>query len=191
MRLQPIEKPQGLLMRIAYWMTRRKFGKVMTPMKVIYPRMPGAMKVAYAIAKFEMKGIRLEPALKFMVTTLAAQINGCGFCVDIARAMAIREKLGMEKFNALLEYRTSPLFSDRERAALAYVEEVTRNKRVSDATFETLRKHFSESEIVEITWLNAVENYYNLINLPLEIESDGFCAIAQEQMSISASAVRH
>jgi len=191
MRLQPIEKPKGLMMRVAYWMTRRQLGKVMTPMKVIYPRMPGAMKVAYEISKFEMKGIRLEPELKFMVTTLAAQINGCGFCLDIGRAMAIRERVGMEKLNALADYRTSPLFSGRERAALAYAEEATRNKRVSDATFEELRKHFNEREIVEITWLNAVENYYNLINLPLEIESDGFCAIAQEKMSISGGAVRH
>ncbi len=183
MRLEPIEKPKGLLMRIAYWMTRRQLGRVMTPMKVLYPRMPGVLRLSYEIQKFEMKGIRLEQGLHFMVATLAAQINGCGFCVDLARAMAIREHLGMEKFNALSEYRTSPIFSDRERAALAYVEEATRHKRVSDATFEALRKHFSEWEIVEITWLNAVENYYNLINLPLEIESDGFCALAQARMA--------
>ncbi len=186
MRLEPIEKPKGLMMRIAYWMTRRQLGKVMTPMKVVYGRMPGAVRLSYEIAKFETKGIRLEPQLKFMVTNLAAQINGCGFCVDIGQAMAIRERLGMEKFNALLEYRTSPLFSGRERAALAYVEEVTRHKRVSDATFEALRQHFNEREIVEITWLNAVENYYNLINLPLEIESDGFCAIAEKKMKKTA-----
>ena len=179
MRLEPIEKPKGLMMRIAYWMTRRQLGKVMTPMKVVYPRIPEALRLSYEISKFEMKGVRLEPGLKFMVVTLAAQINGCGFCVDIARAMAIREHLGMDKFNALSEYRTSPLFSERERAALAYIEEATRHKRVSDATFEALRQYFNEREIVEITWLNAVENYYNLINLPLEIESDGFCAIAQ------------
>jgi alkylhydroperoxidase family enzyme len=171
------------MMRIAFWVTRRQLGKVITSMKVLYPRVPGMLKLSYEIQKFEMKGIRLEPRLKFMVTTLAAQINGCGFCVDIGRAMVIRKRLGMEKFNALLEYRTSPLFSDRERAALAYVEEATRHKRVSDDTFEALRKHFSEWEIVEITWLNAVENYYNLINLPLEIESDGLCAIAQARMT--------
>jgi alkylhydroperoxidase family enzyme len=179
MRLEPIEKPKGLLMRIAYWMTRRQLGTVITPMKVLYPRMPGVMKLSYEIQKFEMKGIRLERGLHLMVAALASQINGCGFCVDIARAIAIREHLGMEKLNALSEYRTNSLFSDRERAALAYVEEATRQKRVSDATFEALRRHFSEREIVEITWLNAVENYYNLINLPLEIESDGLCAIAQ------------
>jgi alkylhydroperoxidase family enzyme len=179
MRLEPIEKPKGLMMRIAFWMSRRRLGKVMTPMKVVYTRVPEAMKLSYEISKFEMKKIRLETRLKFMVVTLAAQINGCGFCVDIARAMAIREHLGMEKFNALMEYRTSPLFTERERAALAYIEEATRHKRVSDATFEALRQHFNEREIIEITWLNAVENYYNLINIPLEIESDGFCAIAE------------
>jgi alkylhydroperoxidase family enzyme len=183
MRLEPIEKPKGLMMRIAFWMARRRLGKVITPMKVLYPRVPEMLKVSYEIQKFEMKGVRLDPALKFMVTTLAAQINGCSFCVDIGRAIAIRQHLGMEKFNALSEYLTSPLFSDAERAALAYVEEATLHKRVADATFETLRKYFSEREIVEITWLNAVENYYNLINLPLEIESDGLCAIAQARMA--------
>ncbi len=178
MRLEPIEKPKGLMMRIAYWMTRRQFGKVMTPMKVVTARIPASLRLTYEIQKFQMKGIRLESGLHLMVVTLASQVNGCGFCVDLAQAMAIREHLGMEKFNALSECRTSPLFSDRERAALAYVEEATRHKRVADATFEVLRKHFSEWEIAEITWLNALENYYNLINLPLAIESDGFCAIA-------------
>ncbi len=180
MRLEPIEKPKGLMMRIAFWMTRRQFGKVLTPMKVLYPRMPGILRLSYEIQKFEMKGIRLEPGLKFMVATLAAQINGYGFCVDIGRAMAIRQHLGMEKFNALPEYRTT---RSSPSEALAYVEEATRHKRVSDATFQALRKHFSEWEIVEITWLNAVENYYNLINLPLEIESDSLCAIAEARIA--------
>jgi alkylhydroperoxidase family enzyme len=181
MRLQPIEKPKGLMMRFAFWMTQRQLGKVLTSMKVLYPRMPGILKLSYEIQKFETKGIHLDAGLHFMVATLASEINGCNCCVDLARAMAIREHLGMEKFNALSEYRTSPLYSDRERAALAFVEEATRHKHVSSATFETLRKYFSEQEIVEITWLNAVHNYYNLINLPLEIESDGFCEIAQAQ----------
>lgn len=182
-RLAPIEKPRGFMMRLAFWGTRRQLGKVMTPMKVLYPRVPGLMKPSYEIAKAEMKKIQLELGLHLMVVTLASQINGCGFCLDLARSMAIREHLGMEKFNALSEYGTSPLFSDRERAALAYVEEATRHKHVSDHTFEELRKNFNEREIVEITWLNAVENYYNLINIPLEIGSDGFCAIAQTRKS--------
>ena len=63
---------------------------------------------------------------------------------------------------------------------MAFVEEATHDTRLSDRTFETLRKYSREEEIV-ITWLNAVHNYDNLIDLRLEIESDGLCAIAQTQ----------
>jgi len=54
-------------------------------------------------------------------------------------------------------------------------------KNVGDATFADRRRHFNEREIVEITWLNALGNYYNLLNLPLGIEADGLCAIAQRR----------
>jgi len=186
MRLQPIEKPTGLMLRIAYWMTRRQFGKVMTPLKVITARIPQSARLSYEISKFELRGIRLDPTLHFLVGTMTAQINGCGFCADLGRAMAMRSQLDIAKFDALPEYRTSPLFSARERAALAYAEEATRHKRVADATFDELRRNFNEREIVEITWINAVENYYNLLNLPLAIESDGFCAIAGQQLDSGA-----
>ena len=179
MRLKPIEKPAGIAMRFAYWGMKRQFGKVMTPFKVLGARMPASMKFSYELSKFELDGLSLDPELHFLVGTLAALINGCGFCTDLARAMALRARLTLEKFDALPDYRTSPLFSEGERAALAYAEEATRTKRVSDATFASLRAHFTEREIAEITWVNAIENYYNLINIPLEIDSDGFCAIQQ------------
>lgn len=183
MRLEPIEKPRGLMLRMAYWGTRRQFGKVMTPLKVIIARMPKSVRMSASITSFELKGIRLDPTVHYLVSTLASQINGCEFCADLGRAMAIRDRLGMDKFDALLEYRTSPLFDARERAALAYAEEATSTRKVSDATFEELRKHFSEEEIAEITWVNAIENYYNLLNIPLEIGSDGFCSLALARSS--------
>ena len=70
------------------------------------------------------------------------------------------------------------MFSARERAALAYVEEATRTKIVSDATFGELAKHFGDREIAELTLANAIENFYNLLNLPLKVESDGLEALA-------------
>src|SRR5205809_7517662 len=103
MRLDPIEKPKGFIARMAYWGTRRRFGKVMTPMKVILARMPASLRFSNAIAKFELNGIWLEPTLHYMLGFLASMINGCDFCTDIDRSMAIREHLGMEKFSALSE----------------------------------------------------------------------------------------
>ncbi len=179
MRLEPIENPKSWMLRLAYRASKKRLGKVMSPMKVVYARIPGVLRASYELAKFEEKGVRLDPAIKLMVKSLTAQINQCGFCMDIAEAFAVDEKVGLEKLRALPEYGTSPLFSDRERAALAYAEEATRNKRVRDETFEKLRNYYDEQEIVEITWVNALENYYNLISIPLGLESDGLCAIAQ------------
>lgn len=183
-RLEPIEEPDGPGMQSAYRAMRQELGTVMTPVKVVFARMPGAMEFNSTYQEFRANGIQLEPELQLMVEALISEINGCGFCVDIARSEAIRENLGMEKFNALSEYQTNPIFSDRERAALAYAEEATRHKTVSDATFEALRTQFTDREIVEITWLNAMENYNNLVNIPLEIESDGLCAIATSETQI-------
>jgi len=181
MRLSPIEHPKHVMTRLAYWMSKRRLGKVMTPMKVVYARMPKIFRLAYEEVKLIENGVTVDPMISFLVRTWVAMINGCSFCVDIAQAAAVQKHMPLEKFHALAEYRTNPLYSERERAALAYVEEATRSKRVSDATFESLRRHFDDREIVEITWLNAIENYYNLINLPLEIESDGLCAIAERR----------
>ena len=181
MRLEPVENPPGLKLRIAYWLSKRRLGKVFTPMKVVYARIPGVLRGSYEMTKFEENGIGLDPALKLLVKSRAAQINGCSFCLDMAQALAVEQHIGLDKFHALQDYKTNSRFTESERAALAYVEEATRNKRVSDDTFGALRKHFNDREIVEITWVNALENYYNLISIPLGIESDGLCAIAQNR----------
>jgi alkylhydroperoxidase family enzyme len=60
---------------------------------------------------------------------------------------------------------------------------VTRTRDASDETFEALRRHFDEREIFELTWLNAVGNYFNLMAVPLRLESDGLAEIARARAS--------
>lgn len=175
MRLAPIEQPKSLKLRIAYRMIRKRLGKVITPAKVVYARVPETLKLAKALADLQESGIKLDQEIAFLVKTYVAGINKCAFCVDIGQAMAMQSGMDLTKFNHLHEYKTHPGFTARERAALDYVDEATRNKTVSDATFARLQEHFNEREVVEITILNAIENFYNLMNLPLEIESDGLC----------------
>jgi len=55
---------------------------------------------------------------------------------------------------------------------LAYLEEINTTKNVSEYTFDQLQCYFSEKEIVEITWMNATEAYFNLMAKPLGLESD-------------------
>lgn len=178
-RLDPIEKPASLRMRFAYWLSRRRLGKVPSVLKVVYARDPGFAMLGWRIAQYTEKGTKLSPSLRLLIQAVVAERNGCGFCLDMARAMAVQEDLGLEKFEALPEWRTSPLFDERERAALAYVCEASDDCRVGDATFETLRKHFDETEIVQITVVGAIESFYNRIALPMGLGADGLCAIQQ------------
>jgi alkylhydroperoxidase family enzyme len=178
MRLTPIEKPPSLLGKLLNAAIRRTLGRPITPSQVIYNRVPAAWRITLAFQLFERFGAKLPQELMLLVTTHVAQLNGCAFCRDIKRAVAIRGKLGTERFDALADWRGSSVFSERERAALAYVEEATRSKLVSDATFAELAKHFDEREIAELTLLNAIENFYNLLNLPLEVEADGLETLA-------------
>ena len=177
MRLQPIEHPRGLMMRLAYFFGRRKFGKVITPMKVVTARVPKSARVSYEIAKMMEHGFTLDKQLQALLHIRISQVNQCAFCVDIGQAFALREGGSLEKINKLENYRSDPAFTAAERAALAYVEEVSKTKTAGDVTFEKLRSHFSDEQIAEITLLNAFENFYNLTNRPLGIESDNLCAL--------------
>ena len=181
MRITPIEKPRGLLLRFFLFFVRRQFGKALTPYTVVFARMPGALWAQLGIYWGLERGVSIDKTLQFLVQTHVAHLNGCGFCVDIGRAVAVYRGLTLEKVDALDAWRTHSAFTPAERAALAYVEEATRSKRVSDEVFAELRRHFDDRAIVQITWLCAVENYFNLINLPLGIESDGLCAIAERR----------
>ena len=102
----------------------------------------------------------------------ASRLNGCAFCEDLALANAVRERVGSQKFAALPDFRTSSAFSEREKAAPAFAEEATRDRHVRDETFAAVRAKFTETEIVELAWVSAAENYFNLQAHPLGIGSD-------------------
>lgn len=84
------------------------------------------------------------------------------------------------KFDAQEEYRSSPLFTDAERAALDYVTELTKNRTVNPETFARLAQYYSEREICEIVWLVASEHLYNMTNIGLNIHSDMLCDITKK-----------
>ena len=179
--LAPIEKPKGLLKKLVYAMSRREFGKVPTPIKVVYARMPVAFGMFVGkIAKLDQK-LTLPVETAMLIREQVAHINVCTFCVDIGRYFAIKAKMNEAKFDAIGEYRTSPLFNEAERAALDYVTELTRNKAVQPETFKRVAQHYSELAICEMVWLVASEHFYNMTNLGLNIHTDMLCDIARKR----------
>ena len=179
--LPPIERPQGLIKKFAYHFTRQQFGKVLTPVKVHSARLPAAFGMFYAkIGKLDKK-LTLPRETVLLIRERVAQINICSFCMDIGRSFAIKEMMSEAKFDALDEYRTSALFTDAERAALDYVTELTKDKKVNPDTFARIARHYSEREICEIVWLVASEHLYNMTNIGLNIHSDVLCDLSKKR----------
>lgn len=176
--LAPIENPKSLMMKLAYYFTRRQFGKVLTPLKVHSARLPAAFGLFYAkVGKLDKKLI-LPAETVLLIREQVAHINICLFCIDIARSFTIKASMNQAKFDALEHYRTSPLFTDAERAALDYVTELTREKKVNPDTLARMAGHYSERQICEIVWLVASEHLYNITNIGLNIHSDMLCDIS-------------
>jgi alkylhydroperoxidase family enzyme len=179
--LSPIEKPHGLIMKLAYYFTRRQFGKVLTPLKVHSARLPSAFGFFYAkIGKLD-KRLTLPPETVMLIREQVARINVCLFCMDIGRSFTIKTSMNQAKFDALEQYRTDALFTEAERAALDYVTELTKEKKVNPETFGRLSHHYSEREICEIVWLVASEHVYNMTNIGLNIHSDMLCDISRKK----------
>jgi alkylhydroperoxidase family enzyme len=179
--LPPIEKPPGLAKKLAYYFTRKQFGKVLTPVKVHSARLPAAFGLFYAKIGTLDKKLTLSREMVLVIREQVAQINICPFCTDIGRSFAIKESMNEAKFDALKQYRTTSLFNQAERAALDYVTELTKNKKVDPETFARLSAHYSEREICEIVWLVASEHLYNITNIGLNIHSDMLCDISRRK----------
>jgi alkylhydroperoxidase family enzyme len=179
--LTPVEKPQGLIMKLAYYFTRRQFGKVLTPLKVHSARLPSAFGLFYTKVGNPDKKLALPTEIVLLIREQVARTNGCHFCMDIGRSIAIKTSINEAKFDALDQYRTNPLFTAAEGAALDYVTELTKNRNVSPDRFARMARHYSEREICEIVWLVASEHLYNMTNIGLNIHSDMLCDIARKR----------
>jgi alkylhydroperoxidase family enzyme len=166
------------MLKLGYFFTRKQFGSVPGPLGVFCARMPFAFTGFYGkLARLDKK-LTIPAETAVLIREQVARTNVCAFCMDANRWAAIN-KAGVDeaKLDALEDYDSSPLFSDAERTALEYATEVTREKEVRADTFADLRRHFDERQVCEIVWLVASEHLYNINNIALGIESEGYCSV--------------
>jgi alkylhydroperoxidase family enzyme len=171
MRLTSIENPQSLLLKIAYYISKKQFGKVIAPLKYIYSRSIPAMMTSMKIYKSENK-LSLPKETKLFIRYYTSHLNDCPFCSNSTEFMIQKENVELQQWKEFMNFRNSDKFSDKEKSLLAYLEEVNFTKSATDETFNDLKKYYSEKEVIEITWLNATENYYTLLAKPLGLASD-------------------
>lgn len=181
--LVPIENPKGIIWKMIYAMTRKRFGKVITPLKVMAVRMPVSFgSFSGKIAQLDKK-LSLSPETVMLIREQVAHINVCEFCMDIGRAQTIVSSMNQQKFDALYMYQSSLLFSEKEKTLLDFVTVLARDRKMERDLFEKLAKQYDERSICEIVWVTASEFYYNIGNIGLNIHSDMLCDIAKKRVS--------
>lgn len=122
----------------------------------------GTGRAMLALQK-EVDASGLERSLMELVKIRASQINGCAYCIDMhtkdARAMGETE----QRIYALNAWHETPFFNERERAALEWTDSVTQisETHVPDEVYKRVRQHFTESELVALTFALVAINGWN------------------------------
>lgn len=109
----------------------------------------------------------LESSLLELVKTRASQINGCAFCLDRHTKDARAHGETEQRLYTLSAWRETPFFTDRERAALAWTEAVTRvaETGVPDDVYQQARNHFTDKEIVDLALAIVAINGWNRLSV--------------------------
>lgn len=174
----PAHFPYPWYLRLMLRLQRRRYGRELEPVR-LWARLPTAFLAMSAMYRaLDRKSSPIEPALRSLVQVRVSQINGCDFCVDLNSSLGFGRGLGEDKLRALAQSEGSPLFSEREKAALAYTETATRSDcRVGEPLIARLRMHFDDQAIVELAALIAYQNMSSKFNAALGVPAHGFCAL--------------
>lgn len=125
---------------------------------------PEAYKALVGVEKY-LSTVSLDIKLRELIKTRVSQINHCAYCLEMHTKDALKYGETERRLFALPAWKESPLFSDKEKAMLAMVEEITliSHNGVSDETFENAKKHFSDNELAHIIVATGQINLWNRI----------------------------
>ena len=136
---------------------------------------PQSLKPLFALgAQIEASG--LEHSLLELVKMRASQINGCAYCLDMHSKDARAEGETEQRLYLLDAWRETSLYSERERAALAWTEAVTlvAQGHVPDDAYDEASNHFTEQELVALTLAIAAVNSWNRLNIAFRMEAGNY-----------------
>lgn len=112
----------------------------------------------------------LDPHLRHLVKLYASQLNGCAFCVDMHSKEAKIDGERELRLYHLPVWRESPLFSEKEKAALEWTKAVTQlsQQHITEELYESVKKHFNDKELTELTMAIGLINLWNRFGAPFE-----------------------
>lgn len=110
-----------------------------------------------------IKKAGLEPDLVELVKLRASQINGCAYCIDMHTKDARSQGESEQRLYGVSAWQEAPFYNERERAALAWTESVTKisEAQLPDEIYNLVKKHFTERELVDLTLAVIAINSWN------------------------------
>ena len=126
---------------------------------------PGLIKKLFELSQLSSQG-SLGPTLTDLVHIRASQLNGCAFCLDMhVKEAKIHGESELRLYHLSI-WRESPLFSEKERAALEWTEAVTKlSAPLPDGLYEHARTCLSEKEMADLTFAIGIINFWNRLNI--------------------------
>ncbi|MFL6776047.1 MAG: carboxymuconolactone decarboxylase family protein [Sphingomicrobium sp.] len=119
-------------------------------------------------------GQHVDRKLLHLLKLRASQINGCAYCIAMHTDEALRDAEPTERLTMLDAWEESTLYSEKERAALAWIEEVTliADSGASKESFDALKTHFGEEEIGWLTLAAVMINAWNRMAISSRAQYD-------------------
>ena len=133
------------------------------------------MKAMHGLGMYLAKS-PLEQSLLHLIYFRVSQINGCAFCLDMHSKDLRATGEPEQRLFVLDAWREAPFYTDRERAALAWAEAVTKiaGGNVPDEIYSEARKQFSEEDLVDLTLAIITINSYNRINIAFRVPAGSY-----------------
>jgi AhpD family alkylhydroperoxidase len=155
-------------------------GNPMQPRLNVQELSPEGFKAMVALERIAQHS-GLEKSLIHLVKLRASQINGCAYCIDMHTKDARLAGETEQRLFCLSVWRECPFYTDRERAAMEWTEEVTliSNNQVPDDVFERVRKHFSDAELVNLNYAVIAINAWNRIAITFRATPGSYQAPAK------------
>ncbi len=147
----------------------------MQPRINAFQKGPGALKALYGVGAYLSKS-SLNQQLLHLLYFRVSQINGCAFCLDMhskdLRAAGETE----QRLYMIAAWREATVYTDRERAALAWAEAITKltNNDVPDEVYNDVKAQFTDEELVDLTLAITTINTFNRINVAFRTPAGGY-----------------
>ena len=175
-RIPPLPPEHApLLTRLMYRYAKRRFGEVPEPFAAAANHRGLLLAGAIHESMLERASTKLPASVRELAVYWTARTVGCSWCVDFGSMLMRLDGLDLDRLTHIDDYATSSLFSDDERAAIAYADAMTVDPHtVTDEQVADLRRRFGDAGVIELTYQIGVENMRARMNSALGIAEQGF-----------------